>query len=270
MTLPVAPSAISFNDINAEFGAPCAGYLCLNNFNARALAQVPTPSSTISMSNFYGKTAPPTDLGQCVFGGWYLGCTSVGPSNYYLIAAPQPAGYSKGLTWRIPAIPIICCTPQTNCQPDGYLVTKLYNNSNYPLMQWANGLSINGYSDWYVPAYTDASTVFTNNIYLEKFGSPSAANAGCQANNHGPYTLAQMQANFPYLGWPAAMPAQPTTCTGGPVSSTEYPSNPCGVNILAVQSTTPRWTPPFNQPAGCLFGKLNTGVFTRAIRRVPF
>jgi hypothetical protein len=272
MVLPSAPSSIAANQINTELGFSSTTPMSIDGAQYRSLAQVPTPSSTIAYSNFYGKSANFGKLGECYCGGYWQGCTTVGPSNYYIVIAPQPAGTVKGIVWRIPAIPIVCCTPQTNNQPDGYFVTKLYNNSNYPLMQWANGLSINGYSDWYVPAYTEASTSFTNNVYIETFGYTGAANAGQQANCHTSYTLPCMQTCFPYLGWPAAMPAitNGPAAIGGPVTSTEYPTNPCGVNILAIQDTRARWGTPFNQAAGCLYGKLNTTVFTRAFRRIPF
>lgn len=55
MTLPVS-GAISFNAINVELGVAGTTTANINQASYRTLANITTPGTTISLSNFYGKT----------------------------------------------------------------------------------------------------------------------------------------------------------------------------------------------------------------------
>lgn len=62
MTLP-ASGTITMSQIDVELGKASTANITLNDSNARSLAGVTTAGSTISMSNFYGKSAYTTMTG---------------------------------------------------------------------------------------------------------------------------------------------------------------------------------------------------------------
>jgi hypothetical protein len=224
MTLPSAPSAISFNDISLELFCSITTYN-LNDGYGRCITCLPTPCSTISLSNFYGKTAPLSTLATCACGGWYMGCTCACGTNYYLIVAPATPGfqydyYRSGTPSVCQNLPIFSPGP-IGCNPvasyDGYCSTKFiqacpgYNPLapaasayTYPLFNKINALSINGYSDWYIPAATDILTVFCNMDYAWKCGGPMKTSGNqfptC-INQVVPAPAAGSPGCWPYLGY---------------------------------------------------------------------
>jgi hypothetical protein len=45
---------------------------------------------------------------------------------------------------------------------DGFLNTQAINNSSYPAAQYARSLSLNGFTDWYIPAYFEMQILLYN------------------------------------------------------------------------------------------------------------
>ena len=56
MALPNSPNSISLSQVNTELNRPATQNINMNDSAVRTLAGVPTPLSTISMSNLYGKS----------------------------------------------------------------------------------------------------------------------------------------------------------------------------------------------------------------------
>jgi hypothetical protein len=225
MTLPSAPSSISFNDISLELFCSITSYN-LNDGYGRCITCLPTPCSTISLSNFYGKTAPLSTLATCACGGWYMGCTTACGTNYYLIVAPATPGFQydfprTGCPQVCQNLPVFSPGP-IGCNPvassDGYCVTKFIQSCpnytpvpvaaplgyTYPLFGKINALTINGYSDWYIPAATEINTIFCNMDYSWKCGGPMKT-----SGNQFPTTIstaipapaAGSPGCWPYLGY---------------------------------------------------------------------
>lgn len=176
MTLPVAPSSISFNQINVELFGPTAApnLLQINDQAARCLAGLPAPNTTISLSNFYGKSAGITTLATCYCGGWYMGCTTSGPATYYLLVSPVSSlrwdSARSGAPCSCGDMPIFALSTT-----DGYCIQKCIQACpnfttptvtggpySYPAANYFNGLSLNGYSDWYIPSINEMTTIFCN------------------------------------------------------------------------------------------------------------
>ena len=237
MTLPSAPSAISFNDISLELFCSITTYN-LNDGYGRCITCLPTPCSTISLSNFYGKTAPLSTIATCACGGWYMGCTTTNGQNYYLIVAPATPGFQYDY-WRsgTPAVcqnlPVFSPGP-IGCNPvasyDGYCITKFiqacpgYNplapaasTYSYPLFNKINALSINGYSDWYIPAGTEVGTVFCNTDLAWKCGGPMKTSGNqfpvC-VSSVIPAPAAGSPGCWPYLGYTSGCVAPGASGTG--------------------------------------------------------
>lgn len=255
MVLPTAPSSIAADQINTELGFSSTVPLTLNDAPARTLAGLPTPNSTISFADFYGKASVFGQLANCYCGGWYMGCTTSGASTYYLIVAPV-----SSLRWdnSRSGAPCACADmPIFNLsQNDGYCIQKCIQAAptfttptntggpySYPAAAYFNGLSLNGYSDWYVPANQELVTIFCNADRAWTCGGPmkSSGNAFpiCNGVCSCPAPYAGAPGCWPYLGYtagyiaPGAASNLPIGCNAGwgpSVTSLCYPICTPGVS----------------------------------------
>jgi len=283
MTLPSAPSAISFNDISLELWCTVQPFN-LNDSFGRCLACLPTPNSTISLSNFYGKTTPAVTLGTCMCGGWYMGCTTACGVNYYLIAAPAAGGYVSGCfrCWGPvpgPSNPCQCIqlrvfapltTPGSplGCNPvasfDGYCMTKFiqtcpnYNpcaplptgcTYGYPMHNQINGLTLGGFSDWYFPSITEVQTLYCNTDWSWKCGIPGPTLCNMKSTGNQ-FTAGIPQTQVaPSTGAPGCWPYL------GYTSSTFGPSCPVSNNLNGISNCNNGWNPTNicnNVPSMCV------------------
>jgi len=317
MTLPSAPSAISFNDISIELFSTIQSY-CLNDSYGRCITCLPTPNTTISLSNFYGKSAPITTLGTCCCGGWYMGCTTACGVNYYLIAAPNTPGYTNAAAFRTGCsvcsnLGFAACAPlgfNPSAATDGYYITKFVQScpnyalpiatpvvTSYPLMSTTWGLSINGYSDWYMPAVNELVALFCNTDQSWRCGGAMKL-----AGDQFPICSVKMPCVWPYIGYTQGRAPGPTTvgaelgftCSSGwplncwiyppysglsytfcIVSSTQASSNPFqACPTTCAQSTinwqVRMWCNPYPQPPSWQFPQKCINQSARAVRRVAF
>ena len=225
MTLPSAPSSISFNDISQELFNNCCAF-SINDQYGRCVACVPTPNTTISLSNFYGKSAPISTLATCCCGGWYMGCTTACGVNYYLIASPATPGYQNdyfrtgcSVCANIPLMGNAPLGTNPSAADDGYCITKFIQTCpNYsqpspvvlpvvgwPLINKIYSLSINGFSDWYMPAVNELVTMFCNTDQAWKCG-------GCMKSTGNQFTICAVLTNLPTTA-PGCWPYIGYTCT---------------------------------------------------------
>ena len=321
MTLPTAPSAISFNDISLELFCSVQSFN-LNDSYGRCVVNLPAPNSTISLSNFYGKTAPISVLATCVCGGWYMGCTTACGVNYYLLAAPATPGFQYDY-YRCGCsvcanIPLMAGGPigtNPTAAFDGYCITKYiqacpnYSQPSpvvFPVIQWPLinkvwNLSINGFSDWYLPAVSEIVTMFCNTDLTWKCGgcmkstgnqfpicgvsavpAPSAAAPGCwpylgyTATNAPNTSLLAFCCNNPWNPSTFTYPGQTSLCLQCMVGATQASGNPfvvapttcsqSGIDFMSRMWCTPTW------PAATRWvsGQKCQVIMTRAVRRVAF
>jgi len=298
MTLPSAPASIGIDQINAELGLAPTTTAPINDAPYRGLAGLPTPSSQISWSNFYGKASNFSTLANCYCGGWYMGCTTACGQVYYLLAAPATPGYvydffrsaapnciinvCASLPVFSPAVGSIGCNPVASF--DGYCLTKFiqtcpgYNPCyqlgplgcgttstpfTYPMFNQVNALSINGFSDWYIPAATEMATLYYNTDSAWRCGGPMKT-SGNQFPICGVSLFVAPNANapgaWPYLGYlpgPLPAPAAPAGCGWGCGNPwTSAPLNPGGfcypVCTSLPASTFYSSTQASGQPAGLM------------------
>lgn len=95
-------------------------------------------------------------IGQSFQGGYYGGAISTtanGVATHYLVVSPKSAGesfynFANGSY----------SDPFSNI--DGPTNSSTMNNSNHPAAQFCEGLTIGGYSDWYLPAFDEMDTLY--------------------------------------------------------------------------------------------------------------
>jgi hypothetical protein len=144
--------------------------------------QYATTNSQPATSNFsawssFGTASvfSPPAPGAAYAGGYLAGQYTDGGVLYNLIVAPKEFGETTGLAYNTTNavdFPIGVFNDQTYGKP----ASDLANDSTHPIFQYARGLSINGYSDWYVPALGELQLLLAN-----------LRPAGVPANGPAPY-----------------------------------------------------------------------------------
>jgi hypothetical protein len=101
-------------------------------------------------------------FGQSFEGGYYAGVfTSVfngTTPEFYLITAPVASGQNLSLRAKTSNTD----DPGTTSVWDGKSNSALINDASHPAAQFCEGLTIGGYSDWYLPSRTELIVAYVN------------------------------------------------------------------------------------------------------------
>jgi hypothetical protein len=103
------------------------------------------------------------DIGDAYEGGFFAGFishTDDGVATHGLIVAPSASGYNGQATlqWKTSNT----STAGTTSPFDGAINSANMNNASHPAAQYCEGLSIGGYSDWYLPARYELDIAYEN------------------------------------------------------------------------------------------------------------
>jgi hypothetical protein len=111
---------------------------------------------------------PNTPIGTAIEGGYFAGLishTANSVATHALIVAPAATGASgtdytitTNLQWKTAAT----TTVGTTSPFDGAANSANMNNASHPAAQFCEGLSIGGYSDWYLPARYELDIAYEN------------------------------------------------------------------------------------------------------------
>ena len=150
--------AISMGNINTELSKSATAQISLNDAAVRSLAGV--ASGAISLNSFYGKSAPPTVIGQAYGGGFYAGQISQSNNSvatHYLVVSPKASGETT-TSYRFP----FGGSPTAQSFYDGANNSTNNNSPSFPASSFCEALTIGGYSDWYHPAKLEQEIMYYN------------------------------------------------------------------------------------------------------------
>jgi len=100
----------------------------------------------------------PSVIGQAFGGGFYAGQIGVSSvATHYLIVGPLSSAQSI-LQWKTANT----ATAGTASAIDGPTNSSNMNNASHPAAQFCEGLTIGGFSDWYMPATNELEVCFFN------------------------------------------------------------------------------------------------------------
>ena len=129
------------------------------------------------------KAPGPTTIGQAFGGGYYAGKIAVGGggvATHYLIVAPKASGEASGKTWG-PYGVTTGITSVINGPTNSASLTAL--GVSYEAAVFCEGLTIGGYSDWYLPAKNELEVLY---YFLKPTTDANNATNGSNANAVSP------------------------------------------------------------------------------------
>lgn len=210
----------------------------------------------------------PSVFGEAYGGGFYAGKIVQGGSTYYLVVAPKSSGESSSKQWKTTNDAGPTATQTLN---NGPAASSAMNSASYPAAQFCEGLSIGGFTDWYLPARDELELCYRNLKPTTAANSVSARSKSAytypDGNDVTGDTMGINRNSSPAgAAYTSSVPAQTTSAafiTGGAEafaagnywSSTEY-------------SSTGAWVQLFANGAQYDDGK-DDSCYVRAVRRLP-
>jgi hypothetical protein len=117
-------------------------------------------------------------IGDAFGGGFFAGqisTTGNGIANYNLVIGPVASAQSASVQWKI----IDTTTAGTTSFIDGPTNSSNMNNATHPAAQFCEGLTIGGFSDWYMPARNELEVCYYN---LKPTTANNQTSSGINAN----------------------------------------------------------------------------------------
>tara|TARA_R110000868_G_scaffold169742_2_gene404808 strand:+ start:802 stop:1461 length:660 start_codon:yes stop_codon:yes gene_type:complete len=121
--------------------------------------------------------SPPLIIGQAYQGGYYAGQISTagnGIADYNLVVGPV-ASADSAKQWKTSNT----ATSGTSSVIDGPTNSTAMNNASHPAAQFCEGLTIGGFSDWYMPAKNELEVCYYN---LKPTTTSNNTSSGINAN----------------------------------------------------------------------------------------
>jgi hypothetical protein len=100
-------------------------------------------------------------VGSAYGGGYFAGQISTagtGVADYNLVIGPVASAENSSIQWKTSAT----STAGTSSVIDGPTNSSNMNNASHPAGQFCEGLSIGGFSDWYMPAKNELEVCYYN------------------------------------------------------------------------------------------------------------
>lgn len=191
-------------------------------------------------------------IGQAYQGGFFAGQISTagnGVANFNLVVSPFSTGDSGPMNWKTS----ITSTAGTSSEIDGPTNSANMNNSSHPAAFFCRGLSIGGYSDWYLPAKNELEVCY---FYLKATTDSNDTSSGANPN-----AVPSRASNYT-----ASLPAQ-TAATDFQWGASQAFSQPHYWSSTEA-GVTGAWATYFPNGLQTVGSKLYNSMRVRAVRRV--
>lgn len=107
-----------------------------------------------------GKASGPTDIGEAFGGGFYAGNIVEGGVEYFIIVAPKATGENTSGQFKTSRTASPTATHTLNNGPAA--TSAMVAAGSHPAAIFCNGLTIEGFSDWYLPARDELELIYRN------------------------------------------------------------------------------------------------------------
>jgi hypothetical protein len=228
-------------------------------FTVTATNAIGTSSASSVSNSITTPVAPPTTIGQAYGGGYYAGKIAVGGSGvatHYLIVAPKASGESPNITWGPSGVTTGVTSVIAGPTNSASLAAL---GASYQAAVFAEGLTIGGYSDWYLPAKNELEVLY---YFLKPTTNANDTSSGSNANAVSPEPVSQ--------NYTSGSPAQTSAGIGfrggetNAFSSNSYWTSTEGTSTTAWRSN------PYDGGIQSGSNYLKTYLLdVRAVRRVP-
>jgi len=198
-------------------------------------------------------TALPTTIGQAYGGGFYAGKINVSGTQYCLIVAPKASGENSSRTWGVYGV----TTAQTSVinGPTNSAVEAALGAS-YEAATFCEGLTIGGYSDWYLPAKNELEVLY---YFLKPTINVNNTSSGSNANAVSPEPIS--------TNYTSGSPAQTSAGIGFRTGETNAFAS--GYYWSSTENgASDAWLQSFSN--GAQYNEVKgSSNYVRAVRRVP-
>jgi hypothetical protein len=201
----------------------------------------------------FGPPPPPTTIGGAYGGGFYAGRINVSGTFYNLVVAPKASGEALK-TWGVYGT-TTGITSVINGPTNSASLAAL--GASYEAATFCEGLTIGGYSDWYLPAKNELEVLY---YFLKPTTNANDTLSGSNANAVSPEPIS--------TNYTSGSPAQTSAGIGfrtGETNAFAYG----GFYFSSTESNAIRaWGQDLTN-GGQDSGSKNSSEYVRAVRRIP-
>jgi hypothetical protein len=200
----------------------------------------------------------PPAIGAAFGGGFFAGQISTagnGIADYNLVIAPKSSGENSGKEWKTSGTTTAGTTSVID-GPGNTAAMIAAGAASHPAANFCDGLSIGGFSDWYMPAYQELQVCYYNL-------KPTTTN-NTTVNGNNIYAVPSRPADYT-----VGNPAQ-TTATDFQSTSTQEFANTGGVEYWSSTEVDAdqAWSVNFSNGLLYQYNFKFYQLYVRAVRRV--